>query len=233
MDFISLQPYVLKSLASLGGLSAFTYVLVFLGGVASALSPCYSPILIMFGAYTGGYAGGRKTAALSIAVPFIAGTVITLSLFGVVAGIIGSGIMTTFTGLSLDRYIPGLLGLVMGFQLLGVFRLRIPVFRGFALPKATGSGQAFAFGLPFGLVITPCTVPIFITVLGLAVGRGGIVSGLTVMAAYALGRGLLLLAVGIFASVLSIFRNGRWLKLLEKLSGVVILLSSLYILFIR
>jgi len=140
--------------------------------------------------------------------------------------------MTLFTGLSLDRYIPGLLGLVMGLQLLGIWRLNIPVFRGFKLPEAKGVGQALTIGLPFGLVVTPCTVPIFLVVLGLVVGKASVVYGLTLMVAYALGRAVPLLVVGISAGWLSFFKKGGWGKYLEKISGVVVIGASLYILFL-
>ncbi len=232
MDFVSLQPYVLKGLVAISSLSAIAYLLVFLGGIASGISPCYSPILLMFGSYVGGFTSARKRAMFSIAIPFIGGTIITMAVVGMVAGAIGSGVMKLFTGLSLDRYIPGLLGLVMGFQLLGLWQLKLPAFQGFNLPKASGARQALALGLPFGLVITPCTVPIFLAVLGFAVGKASIIYGSTLMIAYALGRGLPLLVVGFSANFLSLFK-GRWGKYLEKLAGLVILLASIYVLFIR
>ncbi len=86
MDFVSLQPYVLKGLVAISSLSAIAYLLVFLGGIASGISPCYSPILLMFGSYVGGFTSVRKRAMFSIAIPFIGGTIITMAVVGMVAG---------------------------------------------------------------------------------------------------------------------------------------------------
>ncbi len=232
MDFISIQPFVLRNLAALSDMSLITYGLIFLGGIATALSPCYIPILIMFGSYVGGFPGARKKAMLSVALPFTAGTVLALGIVGIIAGFIGTAIMTLLTGFSLDRLIPGILGLVMGLQLLGVYKLNLPVFRGFKLPKATGGKQAFALGLPFGLVVTPCTIPIFLAVLGFVVGRAGVLYGATLMIAFALGRTVPLLAVAASAGALSFLRRGKLGKYFERASGLIIILASLYILFL-
>ncbi len=232
MDFISIQPFILENLGALSDLSIVIYGLIFLGGIATALSPCYTPILIMFGSYVGGFPGTRKKAMLSVALPFAGGTVLALGVVGVIAGFIGTAIMTFFTGLSLDRLIPGILGLVIGLQLLGIYKLNLPVFRGFKLPEATGGRQAFALGLPFGLVVTPCTVPIFLAVLGFAVGRAGILYGATLMLAYALGRTVMLLAAAGFAGALTFMRRGNLGKYFERASGLIIIAVSLYILFL-
>ncbi len=231
MDLISLQPFVLRNLTALNDMSLITYGLMFLGGIATALSPCYTPILIMFGSYVGGFPGARKKAMLSVALPFAGGTVLALGMVGIIAGFIGTAIMTLLTGLSLDRFIPGILGLAMGLQLLGAYKLNLPVFRGFKLPEATGGRQSFAMGLPFGLVVTPCTVPIFLAVLGFVIGRAGVVYGATLMVAYALGRTVPLLAVAVSAGSLSFLRRGKLGKYSERASGLIIILVSLYILF--
>ncbi len=232
MDFISIQPFVLENLTALSDMSLVIYGLIFLGGIATALSPCYTPILIMFGSYVGGFPGVRKKAMLSVALPFVGGTVLALGIVGIIAGFVGTAIMTLFTGFSLDRFIPGILGLVMGLQLLGVYKLNLPVFRGFKLPEATGGKQSFALGLPFGLVVTPCTVPIFLAVLGFVVGRAGVLYGATLMIAYALGRTVPLLAVAASAGALSFLRRGKLGKYFERASGLIIILASLYILFL-
>src|SRR5207237_4523387 len=102
-----------------------------------------------------------------------------------------------FSGYELDRWIPGIIGLLMGLQLLGVLRLRMPL-----MPlldreeKATTGWGSFLLGLPFGLVVTPCTIPIFFAIVAFVALQGSVLHGALLMVTYALGRGVVLLAVG-------------------------------------
>ena len=49
-----------EALGSTTQLSPWVYLLVMAGGLASAISPCYVPVLTMFGGYVGGYAQARS-----------------------------------------------------------------------------------------------------------------------------------------------------------------------------
>jgi cytochrome c-type biogenesis protein len=66
-------------LASATHVAPWVYGLVLAGGVASAISPCYVPILALFGSHIGGYAHGKKSAGFALALPFIVGNALTLA----------------------------------------------------------------------------------------------------------------------------------------------------------
>ena len=78
-----------EMLGSTAQLSPWVYLLVMFGGVASAISPCYVPVLAMFGGYVGGYAPETKTGGLRLALPFILGNAVTLAAVGSVATVLG------------------------------------------------------------------------------------------------------------------------------------------------
>lgn len=107
-------------------ISLWVYLLVTLGGVASAVSPCYVPVLTMFGGFVGGYAESNRGGGLRLATPFILGNAAMLALTGAIASILGNSVLTIFTNYQLDRWIPGVVGLLMGLQLLGVLKLKMP-----------------------------------------------------------------------------------------------------------
>ncbi len=46
--------YIYDGLSGLQTISPYVYLLVLLGGIASAVSICYVPILVMFTGYMGG-----------------------------------------------------------------------------------------------------------------------------------------------------------------------------------
>jgi cytochrome c-type biogenesis protein len=218
---------VYELLTSANQLSPSAYLLVLAGGIASALSPCYVPILAMFAGYVGGYARERRSAALRLALPFVLGTAVPLALVGGLAVLLGRSVLEIFTGYQLDRLIPGLVGLVMGLQLLGILKLRMPEVPTLREVKRPASGWgSFTLGLLFSLVVTPCTIPIFFAIVGFVAFQASVLHGALLMVAYALGRGVILLAVGASAGSLKALKLGRISKNIEGISGVIILVAS-------
>jgi cytochrome c-type biogenesis protein len=101
--------FIYEGLTNLEGISAFVYLLVFLGGVVSAVSICYIPVLVMFSGYMGGRAKEKNNN--SIIIGFITGMVIMSAILGVISALVGQSIMTLFTGYKLDVWFQELLGL--------------------------------------------------------------------------------------------------------------------------
>jgi cytochrome c-type biogenesis protein len=184
--------YVMQQLVAAGSISPFVYLLVLLAGVASALSPCFVPVLAMFGGYVGGYAKEANRQPTGMAIAFTLGQALTLAIVGVVAVLIGRAILSVFTGYELDRYIPAVIGIVMGLKLLGVLKFDLPLIGRLKARRPSSIQGAFTLGIPFGLVVTPCTIPIFLLVVSYVAVTANIIHGALLMVAYALGRGGLL-----------------------------------------
>lgn len=215
-------------LGSTAQISPWVYLLVMIGGVASAISPCYVPVLAMFGGYVGGYAPETKTGGLRLALPFILGNAVTLAAVGAIATVLGKTALNVFTGYQLDRWIPGVVGLVMGFQLLGILKLKMPVISTLDWERQPGTGLgSFALGLPFGLVVTPCTIPIFFAIVAFVALQGSVLHGALLMVAYALGRGIILTAVAVSVGLLKALNIARSSRYVAGASGVLILVVSI------
>lgn len=215
-------------LASTTQLSPGVYILVLAAGTASALSPCYVPVLAMFAGYVGGNAGESRATGLHLAIPFVGGNAVTLALVGGLVALVGGSVLQVFTGYQLDRWIPGVIGLIMGLQLLGILRLRMPEVpaSGWARRPDT-PWKAFSLGLPFGLVVTPCTIPVFVAIATFVAFQASALHRALLMVAYALGRGAILLAVAVSAGLLKGLNIGRTAHYAERISGVLILVVSL------
>ena len=217
-----------ESLGSTTQLSPWVYLLVAAGGLASAMSPCYVPVLAMFGGYVGGYAHRRKSAGLGLALPFIVGNAMTLAAVGGVTSFVGSSALQVFTGYQLDRWITGWVGLAMGLQLLGILRFKMPVLPVFRWAQQPSTAcRSFALGLPFGLVVTPCTIPVFFALVTFVALQGSVLHGASLMVAYALGRGVILLTVGVSVGLVKALNIGRTAQYIERISGILILIISL------
>jgi cytochrome c-type biogenesis protein len=221
--------FVYEGLAGLETVSMYVYLLVLLGGVISAVSVCYIPILIMFGGYMGGHASEGEGRALRITWSFVFGMMITSAVMGAFAALIGKSIMQVFTGYGLDLWIPVIIGILMGLHLLGVIRLKMP--RSFVMKgkKPTTMAGAFTLGLPFGLVITPCAIPIFVMIITYVAAQGSILHGALLLAVFAIGKGIVLTIVALTSTTFLKDIATKWSGRLEKFAGVIILLATVYL----
>ncbi len=212
-------------------ISPWVYALVLAGGIASAISPCYTPVLAMFGGYVGGYAQGNKGTGLLLALPFVLGNAVTLAVAGGVASLVGRSTLQVFSSYQLDRWIPGFIGLLMGLQLLGLLQLKMPAMPIFRWAQRPGTGWgSFFLGLPFGLVVTPCTMPIFFAIVAFVAFQQSVLHGTLLMVAYSLGRGVILLAVGSSVGFLKALNIGPTSLYIERVSGALILVASIALL---
>jgi cytochrome c-type biogenesis protein len=219
---------IYEALGSTAQISPWAYLLVMVGGVASAISPCYIPVLAMFGGYVGGYAPDIKTGGLRLALPFILGNAVTLAAVGAIATVLGKTALNVFTGYQLDRWIPGVVGLLMSLQLLGVLKVKMPVIPTLDWERQPGTAfGSFALGLPFGLVVTPCTIPIFFAIVAFVAVQGNILHGALLMVAYAIGRGIILTAVAASVGLLKALNIARSSRYIARISGILILVVSI------
>jgi cytochrome c-type biogenesis protein len=225
--------FIYEGLAGLEAMSPYVYLLVLLGGVISAVSICYVPILVMFSGYMSGRAQEGTGKALRLTASFTIGMMITSAAVGIIAAFIGKSIMHLFTGYALDVWIPAVIGMIMGLQLLGVIRLRMPRMLQVKASKPKTTFGAFTLGLPFGIVITPCTIPIFIMIITYVSVNGSMVHGALLLATYAIGKGLVLALVS--ASSVTILKDftRKWAGRIEKIAGIILILASLYLIFFQ
>jgi cytochrome c-type biogenesis protein len=121
----------------------------------------------------------------------------------------------------------------MGLQLLGVIRLKMPKMLRIKKEKPETTFGAFALGLPVGLVITPCTIPIFIMIITYVAVNGDILHGAFLLATYAVGKGVVLAIVSMTS--VSFFKDisKKWSGKIEKIAGAIIIIISLYLIFFQ
>lgn len=158
-----------------------------------------------------------------------------LATLGFLAVFVAIGLPIATAGAGL-RPVLGVLAVAVGIALvvLGLFTLtgrrlpvRIPTFD----PKGKGVVGFFLFGVAYGLASLSCTFPIFLVVVSLAAVVGG-PAGVTVFAAYALGKGSLMVLVTVLSTASPAAVEGRLKKLLPRFDQVmaaVIILSGAFI----
>jgi cytochrome c biogenesis protein CcdA len=209
-------------------------VAVFLGGVTTALNPC---VLAMIPLLMGVVAGNKETTTLKrslvFSLCFVLGLAITFTVLGLISALMGRmfGNVGQFW-----KYVVAGVCLIMGLHLLGALKLNIPVPTGIRVKKQGYIG-AFLLGLLFGVVSTPCAVPILAVLLAFVAEKGNVIYGGFLLFVYALGHSALVLIAGTSVGAAKGLLESKGLRqahgVLQKLAGALIIAIGAYFLIWR
>lgn len=164
------------------------YLISFLEGIVTFISPCLLPMLPVYVTYFAG--GGQRTArrTLGCAAGFVLGFTVLFVAMGALAGKVGSFLTRWQTAVNI---VCGLVVVVFGLDFLGV--LRLDLFRGQRRAAQTGDlnfFSSFLFGVVFSVGWTPCVGAFLGSALMLASQQGHAVEGMLMLLCYSLGLGV-------------------------------------------
>jgi len=203
----------------------------YLGGVIATASPCILASIPLVIGYVGGYAGDSKRQALIYSLTFVVGLAVVMSILGAVAALMG----TMFGDVGTYWYfVVAVILMVMGLQLAGIIKLKLGGDTQKYLPQRTGLIGALILGALFGLVLSPCASPVLAVILTLAAVQGKVVYGSTLLFAYALGQGSLIILAGTFTGVINNFLQSRGARagaVLQQVAGGLLFFVGAYIFF--
>jgi cytochrome c biogenesis protein CcdA len=207
---------------------------VFVGGLLTASNPCVLAMVPLMMGMVAGYEDGRGLGrAFKFALFFVLGLAVTFTSLGLISALMGR--MFGDVG-SFWKYLVAAVCLVMGLHLLGVlkFHFNTPRLPGFKKGGLTG---ALLLGLLFGVVSTPCAVPILAVLLAYVAGEGNVVYGGVLLFIYALGHSALILIAGTSMGAAKRLLESKGLRkanlVLQKIAGAVIILVGAYFSFGR
>ncbi len=204
---------------------------VFLAGVLSSASPCVLATIPLVVGFVGGYADGDRMKAFRYSLAFILGLSLTFTAFGAAAGLLG----TMFGALGGWWYVvAGVVALVMGGQMIGLYEIRLPIKREFK-PRQGGIVGSFILGLFFGVVSSPCATPVLVVILTYVATKGQMLYGMALLFTYAIGHCLLMLLAGTFTGFIESFVKQRGLvnfsARVKQLGGLVVAGVGVYLLW--
>ena len=164
------------------------YLISFLEGIITFLSPCLLPMLPIYISYFagGGVRSPRKT--LAGAAGFVLGFTLVFTAMGALAGTVGGWLKAYQTQVNV---VSGLIVILFGLNFLGVFQFNL--FRGTRGTRAglqPGFFSSLVFGVIFSLGWTPCVGAFLGSALMLASQQGHVAVGVLMLLAYSLGLGL-------------------------------------------
>lgn len=223
-----------------GLLSAVLFM--FVAGFLTSLTPCIYPMIPITLAILGASerrAGSRAPDApprkrfrsFLLSVFYVLGIATTYSILGVTAASTGA---LFGSALSNIWVVSGLAALfvVMGLSMYGLFEIQAPAFLRDRLGQGkseTGFGSSYATGLAAGVVASPCIGPVLVSVLAYIAQSQNKMLGLILLFSFAMGMGLLFIALGTFSGLLSkVPKAGPWMDIVKFLFGTTMIGMALY-----
>lgn len=196
---------------------AMQYVISFLEGVVTFISPCLLPMLPIYISYFAG--GGERSVkkTLSGALGFVTGFTIVFVALGALAGTLGGLLKEYQTAVNI---VSGLIVIFFGLNFLGVFKLNL--FKGSnhkVNTKNMGFFSAMLFGIIFSVSWTPCVGAFLGSALMLASQQGHVGEGVVMLLVYSLGLGIPFVLSAVLIDYLKSAFN--WIKKHYKVINIV------------
>jgi len=168
------------------------YVILFLEGIITFISPCLLPMLPIYVSY---FAGGDPKAStrqpLVNAIGFVLGFTVIFVILGAFAGVMG-GFLQEYS--NIVNIVAGLVVILFGLNYLGILHLRIiPNFasrREQVKIKPLSFFSAILFGMTFSIFWTPCVSAFLGAALLRASQQGSIAEGMLMLFVFSMGLGL-------------------------------------------
>lgn len=204
------------------------YVISFLEGIITFISPCLLPMLPIYISYFAGGGVRRTGKTVTAALGFVMGFTLVFMAMGALAGTVGSFLKTHQTAVNL---ISGSVVIFFGLSFLGVVKLNL--FRGSSRSMTAdhmGFFSALLFGVIFSLGWTPCVGAFLGSALMLASQQGHVVEGMLMLLAYSMGLGIPFLLSAVLIDYLKsafdwIKRNYRTINTVS--GGLLVLIGVL------
>jgi cytochrome c-type biogenesis protein len=208
--------------------SALSFMVAFVAGLLSFLSPCVLPLVPSYVGFITGMTlpevSGRRRAALLHALLFVAGFSLVFVLLGASATALGRAL--NYYQVWLQR-VGGVLIIIFGFLCLGVLKVGVlnQERRVHLEHKPVGYLGSALVGVAFGAGWTPCIGPVLGAILGLAATTTDVTRGMQLLAVYSAGLALpFLIAAVAVESFLDWFQGfRRYLPWVMRLSGVILI----------
>lgn len=228
----NLQQYLLAS-------SLLAYPAAFVAGLLISFTPCVYPVIPIqlgfIGAQTAtghGKPGRASVQGFVLSLLFVIGMAAVYAALGAFASLTGTLFGAWAASPWTYIFVANLL-LLLALSMLDVFQLPTLQFLTRWSPERKGNGyvSALLIGASSGLIVGPCTAPALGAVLAFVGTQGSVVFGTSVLFVFALGMGVLMIALGTFGGVLaSLPRSGEWMVRVKKAFGMAMILIAEYLL---
>lgn len=204
------------------------YIITFIEGIASFISPCILPIIPIYISYFATESKNTKTSIIN-SIGFVSGFSVVFILLGIFASSFGKLIHQFSNQMNI---IFGLFLIIIGLNYLGVIFIKF-------LNKTKGIKQdnknltfitSIIFGIVFSLSWTPCVGAFLSSALILASTTGSIIKGAILLLLYSLGLAIPFIITTIFLEKLKTTFDfiKKHYNIINKVSGSILLICGIW-----
>jgi thiol:disulfide interchange protein DsbD len=214
----------------MGGSPLAAVAAAFAGGFLASLSPCIYPLVPIVSTYVASRSAGERGRLRSfyLSLGYVFGMAAVYSLLGMIAALTGS----FFGQVSTNPWallIVGNIFILFSLHMLEVIPFPAWYPRFFNEPSTGGMAGAILVGAASGLVASPCTSPVLFGLLTYVATSRSVVYGGSLLFAFSMGMGTLLVAVGTFSGLAGALpKPGPWMVGVKKVLGLLMLVLAEY-----
>ncbi len=211
--------------------SWLAFLMVFLGGVLASFTPCVYPMIPITISYIGGNARGRPLKGFVLSLWYVLGIALVYSTLGVAAAATGGAFGQATQTPVFAAIVAAIIG-AMALSMAGLFDLQLPS----SVTSRVGGGRTgflgpLLMGAAMGLIAAPCVGPVLIVLLTWVATTGNLVLGFWLLFVFALGLGVLFVALGTFSGLLTALPGaGGWMQTVKHVFAIVLFALSLWFL---
>lgn len=176
------------------------YILLFLEGMLTFISPCILPMIPIYISY---FSGGdteetkeRYSGVWNVG-GFVLGFTVVFTMIGAMAGTFGAMIKTHQ---EIVNFVCGVIVMVFGLNYMGILKIKI-LSKSYQIHYEIKTIRFFSsilFGMVFSIGWTPCVGTFLGTALMIAVSSGNTIKGVLMLLIYSIGLGIPFMLCGIF-----------------------------------
>lgn len=204
------------------------YLITFLEGLISFISPCMLPMLPIYISYFSGNTD-KKSKTWIRAIAFVLGFTIIFCLLGLFAGTVGSFLKKYQIAVNI---ICGVIVIIFGLSYLEIIKL--PIFKGISkMQNIKNIFSAFLFGIIFSINLTPCIGAFLGSALMMASSSGTMLKGMLLLLAYSLGLGVpFILSAILIAKLRTTFEFiKKHYRIINLICGIFLIIVGVLIMF--
>jgi len=208
------------------------YIIAFIGGITVSFTPCVYPLIPVSVSYIGAKSSSRLKGFI-LSLIYVSGIALTYSLLGLFASLTGK-FFGSISSHPLTYILVGLVMIVFGISMFGLFNIPYSINPKVNTPslKRGNYFSIFLLGVTSGFIISPCLTPVLGSILSYLATRKNIPYGVSLLASFAYGMGLILILSGTFGAFLTnLPKSGKWMIYFQRLAGGILLTMGAYFIY--
>lgn len=205
------------------------YVLSFLEGIITFISPCLLPMLPIYISYFAGQEGSKSKALIG-SIGFVLGFTIVFICLGAFSASLGTMLLQYQT---IVNVVTGGIVIILGLSFIEVIQLPyLQLNHGFKTDKLNFF-TSIIFGIVFSVAWTPCVGAFLGSALALASTSGSVIQGITMLFCYSMGLGIPFILSTLFIEQLQStfsFIKSHY-SIITKCSGALLMITGIMMMF--